>query len=348
MDDMKGINNYWPQFQQMGIKTDNDPKEWKSQLTDPQTMLKHLKPLPCQKDNKQSCVNKEFADRHVEKLFELLKNKNFERNRKISKTSMEHETKNEKLNFGRINEKSNFEMKSHRSFEAKSNSKIEFRKFEPKPPLRNCNAEYKKINSWSSVPKYGNQRNYKESSSDDEVVKNNPLNSFKTARTEHNEQLAKKNLQAPRKTLGGNPSVSSRFVCPVKAEREKVSYGDEGNSMECDNELFKNIDPKMIEQIKNEIMDSGTKVMWNDIAGLEYAKRIIQEVVVIPMMRPELFTGLRQPPKGILLFGPPGTGKTLIGKCIASQSKSTFFSISASSLTSKWIGEGEKLVKCQK
>jgi SpoVK/Ycf46/Vps4 family AAA+-type ATPase len=51
----------------------------------------------------------------------------------------------------------------------------------------------------------------------------------------------------------------------------------------------------------------------------------------------DIFKGLRGPPKGLLLFGPPGTGKTLIGKCIASQSKATFFSISASSLTSKWV-----------
>lgn len=63
------------------------------------------------------------------------------------------------------------------------------------------------------------------------------------------------------------------------------------------------------------------------------------------MLRPDIFTGLRRPPRGILLFGPPGTGKTLIGKCIASQSNSTFFSISASSLTSKWIGDGEKMVR---
>jgi fidgetin-like protein 1 len=70
-----------------------------------------------------------------------------------------------------------------------------------------------------------------------------------------------------------------------------------------------------------------------------------QEIVVWPLLRPDIFAGLRGPPKGILLFGPPGTGKTLIGKCIASQSKSTFFSISASSLTSKWVGDGEKMVR---
>jgi ATP-dependent 26S proteasome regulatory subunit len=63
------------------------------------------------------------------------------------------------------------------------------------------------------------------------------------------------------------------------------------------------------------------------------------------MTRPDLFKGLRTLPKGLLLFGPPGTGKTLIGKAIAHQAGATFFSISASSLTSKWIGEGEKTVR---
>lgn len=109
---------------------------------------------------------------------------------------------------------------------------------------------------------------------------------------------------------------------------------------------LKHIDPKMIELIRSEIMDTAsTNVTWSDIAGLEYAKSTIKEAVVWPLLRPDIFTGLRRPPRGILLFGPPGTGKTLIGKCIASQSKSTFFSISASSLTSKWIGDGEKMVR---
>jgi fidgetin-like protein 1 len=84
---------------------------------------------------------------------------------------------------------------------------------------------------------------------------------------------------------------------------------------------------------------------WDEIAGLEYAKSVVKEAVVLPLLRPEIFTGLRRPPKGILLFGPPGTGKTLIGKCIASQVKATFFNVSASLMTSKWIGEGEKMVK---
>ncbi|EGF79803.1 hypothetical protein BATDEDRAFT_12021, partial [Batrachochytrium dendrobatidis JAM81] len=110
-------------------------------------------------------------------------------------------------------------------------------------------------------------------------------------------------------------------------------------------ERLKNIDPQMIETIRNEIMDHLPQVSWDDIAGLEHAKKSIQEIVVWPMLRPDIFTGLRKPPKGLLLFGPPGTGKTMIGKCIASQAKATFFNISSSSLTSKWVGDGEKMVR---
>ena len=63
------------------------------------------------------------------------------------------------------------------------------------------------------------------------------------------------------------------------------------------------------------------------------------------MLRPDIFKGIRAPPRGVMFFGPPGTGKTLLGKAIAAQSKSTFMSISASTLTSKWVGEGEKMVR---
>jgi fidgetin-like protein 1 len=105
------------------------------------------------------------------------------------------------------------------------------------------------------------------------------------------------------------------------------------------------LDKELVEKIQNEIMETGDRITFDDIAGLQDAKQTVQEVVCWPMKRPDLFTGLRRAPNGLLLYGPPGTGKTLIGKAIAHESGATFFSISSSSLTSKWIGEGEKLVK---
>ncbi|KAH8068691.1 AAA ATPase-like protein [Aureococcus anophagefferens] len=83
---------------------------------------------------------------------------------------------------------------------------------------------------------------------------------------------------------------------------------------------------------------------FDDVAGLQAVKLSIMEMIILPMQRPELFTGLRAQPKGMLLFGPPGTGKTLVGRAIASSSGAKFFSISASSLMSKWTGESEQLV----
>ncbi|NXJ02750.1 FIGL1 protein, partial [Psophia crepitans] len=158
-----------------------------------------------------------------------------------------------------------------------------------------------------------------------------------------------------KKSLGAGRSRGpfGKFVPPVPKQD-----GSENGGAQCKpharastdpllpvDERLKNIEPKMIELIMHEIMDHGPPVNWDDIAGVEFAKATIKEIVVWPMLRPDIFTGLRGPPKGILLFGPPGTGKTLIGKCIACQSGATFFSISASSLTSKWVGEGEKMVR---
>lgn len=127
--------------------------------------------------------------------------------------------------------------------------------------------------------------------------------------------------------------------------RRNDDSSNNNNNNEPVDDRLKNIEPKMIEMINNEIMDSMPNIGWEDIAGLNHAKETIKESVIWPMLRPDIFTGLRGPPKGILFYGPPGTGKTLIGKCIASQSGATFFSISSSSLTSKYVGEGEKMVR---
>ncbi|OLN87675.1 putative AAA domain-containing protein [Colletotrichum chlorophyti] len=105
------------------------------------------------------------------------------------------------------------------------------------------------------------------------------------------------------------------------------------------------IDETAAKQILNEIIVQGDEVHWSDVAGLEIAKNALRETVVYPFLRPDLFMGLREPARGMLLFGPPGTGKTMLARAVATESRSTFFSISASSLTSKYLGESEKLVR---
>lgn len=154
---------------------------------------------------------------------------------------------------------------------------------------------------------------------------------------------------APRRVRRSKASAQSASPSsPDSIDSDSTFGGDQSWKKRCA-EILKNlpsgVDENSARQILNEIVIQGDEVHWDDVAGLDIAKSALKETVVYPFLRPDLFMGLREPARGMLLFGPPGTGKTMLARAVATESRSTFFAISASSLTSKFLGESEKLVR---
>jgi SpoVK/Ycf46/Vps4 family AAA+-type ATPase len=187
--------------------------------------------------------------------------------------------------------------------------------------------------------------------------------SFKTTAQALSEALAgaakkisNSNSSKPKQTAGqstaSQPSVSSpqNSVSPTSRISSTHSSSPRQQSPPQGNrqvsQFYKSQDP-LVQTIKSELYVDQSQlqeISWDDIAGLETAKQSLQENAILPMLRPDLFTGLRKP-RNILLYGPPGTGKTMLVKAVAKESQCLLFICTASSLTSKWHGEGEKLLR---
>jgi proteasome regulatory subunit len=88
------------------------------------------------------------------------------------------------------------------------------------------------------------------------------------------------------------------------------------------------------------------KETYSDIGGLDEIITTMQEVVELPLLKPELFDIMGiDPPNGVLMYGAPGTGKTLVARAIANSTNSTFIRLVGSELVQKFIGEGARLVR---
>ncbi|CDW78790.1 vps4 oligomerisation domain containing protein [Stylonychia lemnae] len=165
-----------------------------------------------------------------------------------------------------------------------------------------------------------------------------------TVKSQPNQQIQYQPQLQPQMQQQYNPQISNdnqrKPVSVAEIVQKQIGMPDAQRR-----EILSKLDQNMVKVIMETIIDHGPGIKWEDIEGLRDIKKAMVENIIYPQMRPDVFTGLRAPTKGILLYGPPGNGKTMIAKAVATECRSTFFSISASSLVSKWMGESEKLMR---
>ena len=89
-----------------------------------------------------------------------------------------------------------------------------------------------------------------------------------------------------------------------------------------------------------------SKIYWENVGGLDEAKKVLEENLIAAMNEPEKFLKLGiKPPKGALLYGPPGCGKTILARALSTESGGNMILVRGPEILSKWVGESEKAIR---
>jgi SpoVK/Ycf46/Vps4 family AAA+-type ATPase/predicted nucleic acid-binding protein len=139
-----------------------------------------------------------------------------------------------------------------------------------------------------------------------------------------------------------------------------ISGGLTTKSNKSKNDKYSHIAPINLSQLKAykkgrpsadiDPLNTGN-VGWDQIGGLQHHIDALKEMVVLPLLYPEIFQRFDiTPPRGVIFFGPPGTGKTLVARALASsctqgQRPIAFFMRKGADILSKWVGEAEKQLR---
>jgi transitional endoplasmic reticulum ATPase len=107
-------------------------------------------------------------------------------------------------------------------------------------------------------------------------------------------------------------------------------------------DALREVEPSAMREVAVEIPNVG----WDDVGGLEDIKRLLKEMIELPLQDPQRYTRLGiRPGRGVLLYGPPGTGKTLLARAVANECKVNFINVKGPEIMSKWVGESEKAIR---
>ncbi|XP_027541336.1 ATPase family AAA domain-containing protein 2-like isoform X2 [Neopelma chrysocephalum] len=172
------------------------------------------------------------------------------------------------------------------------------------------------------------------------------------------QRKAVERYQAPLENLGKHKMNFSNCTSPVrerdscKRTKRSLSVNSRKDNL---NEVYRTSHENQME-IGTSLtgvrrMQIGSSVQFDGVGGHSMHISALKEMIILPLLYPDLFEILKlKPPRGCLFYGPPGTGKTLVARALANECsrgdrKVTFFMRNAADCMSKWVGESERQLR---